>query len=97
MSDDTPSKKPIVLLVDDDQFLLNMYSLKFQNSGYQVETVNSSVSALKKLRDGFVPDILLCDLVMPAMDGLEFIKHIKDEHLAPSSAIVVLTNQHPNT
>ena len=75
MSDDTPSKKPIVLLVDDDQFLLNMYSLKFQNSGYQVETVNSSVSALKKLRDGFVPDILLCDLVMPAMDGLRSEEH----------------------
>ena len=87
------SKKKIVMLVDDDQFLLNMYSLKFKNSGFDVETVNSAPVALQKLRDGFVPDIVLCDLVMPAMDGLEFLKHVRDEHLAPASAIVVLTNQ----
>ena len=86
-------KKQMVLLVDDDQFLLSMYTLKFKNSGFDVETVNSATIALQKLRDGLKPDIILCDLVMPGFDGLEFIKHIKDEHLANSAAIVVLTNQ----
>ncbi|MDO8594711.1 MAG: response regulator [bacterium] len=90
---DIPPKKQRVLLIDDDQFLLNMYSLKFTNSGFEVETATSAVSALQKLRDGLVPDVLLCDLVMPTMDGLEFIKQVKEERLAPSSAFVVLTNQ----
>ena len=90
---DTPTKKQSVLLVDDDQFLLNMYSLKFTNSGFEVETAGSAVGALQKLRDGLTPSMVLCDLVMPSMDGLEFIKRMKEEKLSPSSAIVVLTNQ----
>lgn len=89
---DTQSKKYSLLLLDDDQFLLNMYALKFKNSGFAVETVNSANAALQKLRDGFSPDIILCDLIMPTMNGLEFIKRLKDEHLTPSSAVLVLTN-----
>lgn len=94
---DTPQKKKLVLLVDDDQFLLNMYSLKFRNSGFEMETAASALSALQKLRDGLQPDVLLCDLVMPAMDGIEFIKKVKEEKLSPAAAIVVLTNQGQST
>ena len=90
---DTPSVKPSLLLVDDDQFLLNMYSLKFQNSGFDVEVVNSGLSALQKLRDGYTPSVVLCDLVMPSMDGLEFLKKVKEEKLSPRSVVIVLTNQ----
>ena len=56
---DTPSKKPSLLLVDDDQFLLTMYALKFKNSGFDVEVVNSGFSALQKLRDGYTPRVVL--------------------------------------
>ena len=86
----TPQK---LLIIDDDQFLLNMYSLKFKNSGFEVDTANSAPNALQKLRDGFVPTVMLCDLVMPGMDGIEFIKRAKEESLALTAAIVVLTNQ----
>ncbi len=88
---DSKSKK--VLLVDDDQFLLNMYTLKFRNSGFEIETANSAIVALQKLRDGLLPDAILADVVMPAMDGLEFIKRVREEQLSPASAIIVLTNQ----
>ncbi len=94
---DTASKKQTVLILDDDQFLLNMYSLKFKNSGFEVETINNATLALQKIRDGFLPSIILCDLVMPTMDGLTFIKELKDEHLSPKSAIVVLSNQSQST
>jgi len=87
----------MVLLVDDDQFLLNMYTLKFKTSGFDVEVGNNATAGLQKLRDGLIPDIILCDLVMPGMDGLELIKHIKEEKLTPSSKIVVLTNQGQTT
>lgn len=90
-------KKKLVLLVDDDQFLLNMYSLKFRNSGFEIETAPSALSALQKLRDGMEPAVLLCDLVMPAMDGIELIKRVKEEKLSPASAIIVLTNQGQST
>lgn len=86
-------KKHKVLLVDDDQFLLNMYLLKFKNSGFDAESATSAQEALKKLRDGLTPDSILIDLVMPAMDGLEFIRRVKEERLAPSASLIVLTNQ----
>ena len=87
------SNRKQILLVDDDQFLLNMYSVKFKNSGFDVEVANSAAAAFQKLQEGCVPDVMLCDLVMPSMDGLAFIKQLKDDRLAPAAAIIVLTNQ----
>ncbi|MDO8620029.1 MAG: response regulator [bacterium] len=92
MSETAPKKKHSVLLIDDDQFLLSMYSIKFKNLGFEVETITSATSALQKLRDGLKPDMVLCDLVMPTMDGLEFIRRFKEERLSPSSLVVVLSN-----
>ena len=88
---DSTSKK--VLLIDDDQFLLNMYLLKFRNSGFEVEIANNALSGLQKIRDGLVPDVILCDLVMPGMDGLQLLAELRTERLALSSCIIVLTNQ----
>jgi DNA-binding response OmpR family regulator len=86
-----PKKK--ALFVDDDRFLLDMYSLKFTKAGYEARTADSAESALKILRDGYDPDVMLVDIVMPGPDGLEFMSTVCKEHLAPSASIVMLTNQ----
>ena len=86
-------KKIKVFIVDDDKFLLGMYSLKFSNNGYEVDTTVGSVAALEKLRAGAKPDILLLDIIMPHMDGLELLKTIRDEKLVPLATVVMLTNQ----
>ena len=86
-------KKKKIMIVDDDKFLLGMYSLKFSNKGYEVDTAVGSMIALEKLRGGFVPDILLLDIIMPHMDGLELLKTIRDEKLITDATVVVLTNQ----
>jgi CheY-like chemotaxis protein len=82
-----------VLIVDDDKFLLGMYSLKFANNGYDVDTSIGSSPALEKLRAGAKPDVLLLDIVMPYMDGLELLKTIREEKLAPGAIVIMLTNQ----
>lgn len=82
-----------VFIVDDDKFLLGMYSLKFANNGYDVETTIGSMPALEKLRGGAKPDVILLDIIMPYMDGLELLKTIRDEKLAPNAIVVMLTNQ----
>ncbi len=82
-----------ILIVDDDEFLLNMYSMKFKKEGLDVETATGGLSALEKLKNGYVPDVLILDIVMPTMDGLELLEHIKKEKLAVGSIIIVLTNQ----
>jgi CheY-like chemotaxis protein len=85
--------KPTVFFVDDDTFLLDMYSLKFSKSGYDVKVSTSPDDALKKIREGFIPDILLLDVVMPGMDGIEMLGVIRKEKLIPSTVIIMLTNQ----
>ncbi len=82
-----------VLIVDDDKFLLGMYSLKFANNGYDVDTAVGSPAALDKLHNGAKPDVLLLDIVMPHMDGLELLKTIRDENLASDAVVIMLTNQ----
>ena len=47
-------KKLKILIVDDDRFLLDMYSLKFKKYGLEVDAMGSSLSALDKLRTGSV-------------------------------------------
>lgn len=88
-----PKKNIKVMIVDDDKFLLGMYSLKFANNGYDVDTGIGSQMALEKLRKGANPDILLLDIIMPYMDGLELLKTLRDEKLISNAIVVMLTNQ----
>ena len=82
-----------VLITDDDKFLLQMYSTKFVNSGYEVVSVQSAQEAIDKLKEGFRPDIMLMDVVMPGMDGLELLQTVHNENLAPNAVYIMLTNQ----
>lgn len=85
--------KPKVLLVDDDKFLLDMYSLKFTKKGYEVNTATDGSDALNKIKDGYIPDVMVCDIIMPVMDGVKLLENIRAEKLIPNAAVVVLSNQ----
>jgi len=88
-----PDMNTKVMLVDDDSFLLDMYSLKFKNAGYEVEAVNDPNVALDRIRGGYEPDIVLFDIVMPGTGGWGFIKQIREEKLIPKVTAIVLSNQ----
>lgn len=87
------NKKPKVLIVDDDKFLLNMYSLKFNKNNFEVDSAVSGEEALSKIKDGCNPDIILLDIVMPGMDGFELLDNLKKNKLASNAMIIMLTNQ----
>ena len=82
-----------ILLVDDDKFLIEMYAIKFKASGLAVDVAFSGTEALAKLRAGAFFNIILMDIIMPVMDGLEVLDTIKKEKLAEKSLIVIITNQ----
>lgn len=82
-----------ILLVDDDRFLLDMYVLKFKKSGLDIDAASNGTSALEKIKSGNNYDMVLMDIIMPGMDGLELLKTIKDEKLLPKAVIIMLTNQ----
>ena len=89
----TEDKQLKILLIDDDKFLLDMYSLKFKKSGLEIDISVNSQAALDKLKGGNSYDIILLDIIMPTMDGLELLKIIRDEKLAKDTTIIMLTNQ----
>lgn len=82
-----------ILIVDDDKFLLSMYATKFTKEGMEVTSISSPTEAFEKLKAGFAPDIILLDIVMPEMDGVELLSKIRKENLASSATIIVLSNQ----
>ena len=82
-----------ILIIDDDSFLLDMYALKFTQSGFTVDSALGSVSALEKLHAGLSPDIILLDIVMPVMDGFELLQKMKEENLAANAMKIVLSNR----
>lgn len=86
-------KKTTIMFVDDDKFLLDMYSLKFTNNGYDVTVAQGPDEALRILRGGKIPQILLLDVVMPGMDGLQLLEILRNEKLVENSLVVMLTNQ----
>ena len=85
-------KKYSILIVDDDKFLIDMYSVKFVEKGFTVETAMNGPEALQKMDGGLTPDIFLVDIVMPVMDGFELIQHIIQRQKEKRSAIIVLSN-----
>lgn len=81
-----------VLIVDDDRFLLDMYSIKFREKGITVDVAFGSINALNKLKEGSTYDVILLDIVMPTMDGFEFLEEIKKKKLAEGAIVIILSN-----
>jgi DNA-binding response OmpR family regulator len=81
-----------IFIVDDDKDLLNMYSVKFKESNFEVTEAFGSTEALERLRGGITPDVVVLDVVMPNMDGFELLSIIKSENLAAGSKVVMLSN-----
>jgi Response regulator containing CheY-like receiver, AAA-type ATPase, and DNA-binding domains len=91
-------KRPYtVLLVDDDKFLLGMYQKKFDKAGAKAEACVGSEFALNKLREGVKYDIVVLDIIMPGLDGIDLLRKIREEKLAESSIVIMLTNENTST
>lgn len=60
---------------------------------FEVYTASSGSQAIEKLKDGFKPDIILMDIIMPDMDGFDMLEKINKDNLSPDSTKIVLSNK----
>jgi CheY-like chemotaxis protein len=89
-----PQPKTKVLLLDDERFLLDLYTIVFEKNGYEVTAYNSADDALGAIRTGYDPDIILFDITMPGgKSGYEFLEILGKEGLAKRSMKIALTNE----
>jgi len=85
-----------ILLVDDDAFLRDMYATKFSEKGDSVSVAKEGEEALTLLAtDSF--DVVIMDMVMPGMTGIELLLEIQKMPKKDSCKYVVLSNQGEHT
>lgn len=79
-----------ILLVDDTKSLAEMYALSLNQAGYQVTTLHSGAALFQTLEtDAFAPDLLVLDIKLPDMDGLEILSRLKS--IGFDAPVIVIT------
>lgn len=81
-----------VLVVDDLQSERQLIQEYLQNGGYQVVTAGDGPEALEKLSD-LQPDVIITDLVMPGMSGLEFCRKVRKEDRFADVPLIACTTK----
>lgn len=82
--------KGLVYVVDDEEDILNLVEYNLVKEGYKVERFISGESALDRIEDK-MPDILLLDLMLPGVDGLDVAKLLKKDSRYASIPLIMLT------
>lgn len=80
-----------ILLVEDDPMIYRMYKKLFTIEGYEVEVAVNGQEGLDKLKN-FKPNIILLDIMMPTMNGVEMLKKLKENPETKDIPTIVLTN-----
>lgn len=80
-----------VAIVEDDQAISQMYRIKFEAEGYDVDTAENGKLGLE-LAEKMKPDIILLDLMMPEMTGGEMLKKLRATSWGKNIKVIILTN-----
>jgi CheY-like chemotaxis protein len=86
-----PKKAAKILLIEDEETIVSMYNLRFQKSGFEIEVAKNGAWGLKLARQKKF-DVIIMDMVMPAMSGYEAIKLLKADESTKDVPIIILSN-----
>lgn len=81
-----------VLLIEDDPSISSLYQKTLEmEEGFEVQVADNGLSA-QEILPNFQPDIILLDIMMPTMNGLEFLTKLKEDSETANIPVLVLTN-----
>ena len=81
--------KSKIIIIEDVKEMSDLVSMYMENAGYEALPCETAEIALEKLSDGYIPDLVLLDLNLPGMSGLEFLKRFREEYKATIPVIIV--------
>ena len=84
-------KKALVLIIEDDSYISDMYRIKLESENFEVVTAKDGIIGIRIIEKQ-KPDIVLLDIVMPKIDGFSVLKTIKRNPELKEIPIVLLTN-----
>lgn len=83
----------VIMIVEDDNFVVDIYRKKLQEEGFMVLEAPDGLSAWEKLQDkANYPDLILLDIIMPQMNGLDLLKKINSDENLKKIPVILLTN-----
>lgn len=86
-------EKQTIMVIEDDAFVMDIYQTKLSVEGFEVIGAENGMEALKKLESGEChPDLILLDILMPYVNGLEVLERIKKDERLNKIPIILLTN-----
>lgn len=80
-----------IAIIEDDIAISQMYRMKFEVDGYEVESAENGKVGLKLIKD-MKPDIVLLDLMMPEMNGDEMLAKLRETPHGKQTKVIILTN-----
>ena len=90
MSESAPARKAKIAVIDDDRFIRYLLDLHLRKAGYEVFTAEDAVVAGRVVVDS-TPDLIICDVDMPYMDGYEFITALRADPTTRDIPVIFLT------
>ena len=90
-ADKNASKNATILVVEDEKPLSDAYEMILSAEGYEVEIATDGKQALDHIKK-HTPDLILLDLRMPVMSGLEFLREVKLQDNYPNLPVIVFSN-----
>ncbi len=81
-----------ILVVDDDRSLRDLIGMHLRSAGYEVEVAEDAIEAGYKVLER-APDLIVCDVNMPYMDGFEFVGALKGDTTLPYIPVIFLTSR----
>ena len=83
--------KPIILVIEDDQALCWLIE-KVLSNDFDVTIKREGVTAMEWLLDGNIPDLILCDFVLPKITGLEFLQNLTNSGVFKEIPVIMYTS-----
>ena len=81
---------PLILVVDDVPDNVDILQMRLESQGYEVATAGDGAEALEKIRE-LLPDLVLLDIMMPKVDGIETVRRLKADGSLPFIPVILVT------